>query len=72
MYGIIAYGWLEFVWQYEWFIIHRDTLCGLGLYLQCEPLFMIWTIVCVALSKDVHLFTLSRGEGDDLCKQWHV
>ena len=32
------------------------------LYLRCEPLFMIWTIVCVALSKDVHLFILSGGE----------
>lgn len=25
----------------------------------CTALFMIWTIVCVALSKDVHLFVLS-------------
>lgn len=27
-YRIIAYGWLEFVWQYEWFIIRGDTLSG--------------------------------------------
>lgn len=25
VYEIIAYGWLEFVWKHEWFIIRRDT-----------------------------------------------
>lgn len=46
--------------------LYIGILCaGRGLYLRCEPLFMIWTIVCVALSKDVHLFILSEGEGDE-------
>lgn len=67
---IIAYGWLDTVWEYEWFIIGRDV----GSENVCRTLFMIWTIVCVALSKDVHLFALwQRTEGmRKQCKQCHI
>lgn len=41
--------------------LYIGILCGPGLYLRSEPLFMIWTIVCVALSKDVHLFIIREG-----------
>lgn len=45
--------------------LYIGILCGLGLCLRCKLLFMISTIVCVALSKDVHLFILSGGDRDE-------
>lgn len=61
-YRIIAYGWLEFVWQYEWFIIRRDTLSG------TQIIFAMYTIVydldnCLCCSKDAHLFALCNDRG---------
>lgn len=46
-------------WMNEWFVIGRDG----GSDNICTVLFIIGTIVCGALSKDVHLFVLWRHAG---------